>query len=899
MLLISGPAGIGKTHVLLAAAGSARPGLVRLFARGTELEREMPFGAALQLLEAPVRQSPELLDGAAGMSRQLFVLDPGPGTFGDTEGRHLLIHSLYRLVADLADRRPLALLVDDAHELDTPSLRFLVYLGRRVRDLPVLLAVALRPSHPRAEAYLLGELTRTPGAVQIEPRPLSEEAVVELMASALGGPLHPAFARECFSLTGGNPLLVRELTRGLAEHGAVGSDGDLELLRRIGPEPIAWAVQATLRTLPEPASAVARAVSVFDTHGTVELTAGLAGVDVAAAQAAISELQVAGLVEGETELSFAHPLIGQAIRASIPPAERASLHGKAAELLAERGDPAAVAAHLLLSPTTGRPWAAQALVRAADQARRGASPDRAVELLERALAEPPAPEQRARVLADLARAQAAIGDPAGVDTFSAAVAETEVDEDRARLLLGLSRAYQDQARFAEAAEAAASGLGIDFADEQLRTELAVAHDTATIWKTGGGEEDSGAGELMSGMKDLIAEARERLFTGNDHEAAADLARRWWADAQSLRGGGTDDPAAIRLFAVLHNADAEEEAIEMADRCLAAAHRSGSRMDIATWQHMRGHALAYAGRLDEAEMELRAAFATRGQGWSAWLPINASALIYLLIERDDLDGADAVLAAADDFVLHPRQSPMWAMTEAARGRLELERDNAARALEILEEAGCRMSSELGITNPACTPWRSDCVIALAELGRTDEAVALADDDLKRAEAWGGPRALGSALRVRGLLAPPGDRLGWMAQAVEVLGDSETRLDHAYALQALGCAQREAEGDESSRTLRVALDLAERCGARALARRVLAELHAAGSRPRRPRLEGPESLTEREADVAELAGSGMTNGEIAEHLVVTPRTVAFHLGNAYQKLGISGRGELPAALDSSMD
>lgn len=108
MVSVGGPAGIGKTHLLQAAAESARPGLVRLFARGTELERDMPFGAPLQLLEAPVRQSPESLGGAAAMSRRLFALDPGPGTFGDTEGRHLLIHSLYRLVADLADRRPLA-----------------------------------------------------------------------------------------------------------------------------------------------------------------------------------------------------------------------------------------------------------------------------------------------------------------------------------------------------------------------------------------------------------------------------------------------------------------------------------------------------------------------------------------------------------------------------------------------------------------------------------------------------------------------------------------------------------------------------------------------------------------------------------------------------------------------
>jgi DNA-binding CsgD family transcriptional regulator len=897
-LLVSGPAGIGKTHLLRAAADLARPDLVRLVAQGTELERELPFGAVLQLLEAPVRRSPELLSGAAAMSRRLFSLDPGDGAFGETEGQHLLIHSLYRLVADLAARKPLALLVDDAHELDAPSLRFLAYLARRVRGLPVMLVLALRPSHPGAEAHLLGELAQTPGALRIEPRPLREAEVEKTIAAALDRRLHPEFARECFSVTGGNPLLTRELARGLVEHGAVGADTDLDLLRRIGPEPVAWAVQGTLRRLPEPASEVARAVSIFDAHGTVELTAALAGVGVDSARDAIGRLQAACLIEGETELRFSHPLIGQAIRASIQPAERAALHARAAELLAERGDPSTVAAHLLLSPATGRPWAVEALVCAAEQARIGASPERAVELLARALKESPTAAQRSGVLADLARAQAAAGDPVSVETFLEAIAAADADEGRAPLLLGLTWAYLDQARFADAAEAAARALRIDGLDEQLRNELAGAHDTAVIWTAGGGE-DTGEIDLMPGMRDRIAEARERLFTGRDHTAAADLVRRAWAGAATLPGGGADDPTAIRLFAVLHNADFEREAIEMADRCLAAAQRSGSRLDVATWQHMRGHAFAYAGRLEESEAELRAAFAMREQGWSAWLPINASALVYVLIERDDLDGADAVLAAADDFTLHPRESAMWTMTEAARGRLELVRGDPAGALDILEEAGRRMGAELGISNPACSPWRSDCVIALAELGRSDQAVALADEDLERAEAWGAPRALGGALRVRGLLARPGERLEWMTRAVEVLAGSEIRLDHAHALYALGCAQGEA-GDEASReTLRVALDLAERCGGKALARRTLAELHAAGGRPRRTRLEGPESLTEREADIAELAGSGMTNREVAKHLFLTPRTVAFHLSNVYRKLGISGRGELPAALDSSAD
>jgi hypothetical protein len=152
-------------------------------------------------------------------------------------------------------------------------------------------------------------------------------------------------------------------------------------------------------------------------------------------------MQVAQLLEGDIELRFAHPLIGQAVLASVPPAERALLHGGAAELLAERGDHLTAAGHLLLSPPAARPWAVQALLASADHARRGASPERAIELLKRALEESPNADQRPRVLADLARAQATTGDIASVETFSAALAVTREDGDRARLLVGLALAY--------------------------------------------------------------------------------------------------------------------------------------------------------------------------------------------------------------------------------------------------------------------------------------------------------------------------------------------------------------------------------------------------------------------------------------------------------------------------
>ena len=77
-------------------------------------------------------------------------------------------------------------------------------------------------------------------------------------------------------------------------------------------------------------------------------------------------------------------------------------------------------------------------------------------------------------------------------------------------------------------------------------------------------------------------------------------------------------------------------------------------------------------------------------------------------------------------------------------------------------------------------------------------------------------------------------------------------------------------------------------------MLGALRAAGARPRRPVLSGPDALTAAERRVAELAARGMANREIAESLFVTVRTVEFHLSHSYRKLGIDSRGKLAAAL-----
>jgi DNA-binding CsgD family transcriptional regulator len=163
------------------------------------------------------------------------------------------------------------------------------------------------------------------------------------------------------------------------------------------------------------------------------------------------------------------------------------------------------------------------------------------------------------------------------------------------------------------------------------------------------------------------------------------------------------------------------------------------------------------------------------------------------------------------------------------------------------------------------------------------------------AFNGPRTLGIALRATGLADGGGRGIELLREAERVLDGSGARLEHARAMADLGAALRRAgQRAESREILRRALDLAHRCGAFALTERTRTELVAAGGRPRRLVLSGLDSLTSSERRAAQLAAAGLSNREIAQNLFVTARTVEGHLTHAYQKLAITFREQLPAAL-----
>jgi DNA-binding CsgD family transcriptional regulator len=235
-------------------------------------------------------------------------------------------------------------------------------------------------------------------------------------------------------------------------------------------------------------------------------------------------------------------------------------------------------------------------------------------------------------------------------------------------------------------------------------------------------------------------------------------------------------------------------------------------------------------------------------------------------------------------------------QQARAKLRFEQHRYEDAVAELESLGDNLA-ELGLCESFVHDWRAQLALAYHAAGRRDDALTLALDAVDRARVWGSPTSTGIALCALGLIegGVSGEKL--LREAVDVLADSQARLEYARALVDLGAALRRGNKRSDSREfLRQGLELAHKLGATALEERAQTELPATGARPRRLMLSGLESLTPSERRVAEMAADNMTNKDIAQALFVTPKTVEVHLSSVYRKLEISSRAQLPAVLSA---
>ena len=420
LAVVTGPAGIGKTRLARAVREEAQSAGFRvLAARGAELERDYGLGVVHQWLD-PVRR----------LEAPLQPSDPAERD----DASFSALHSLYWLVAGLAEEQPLALVLDDAQWSDEASLRFTGFLSRRLEGLPVLVLLTARTPAPGA----LAELAADPAADRLELRPLGPAAVAELLRARAPGEVDESFALACLEATGGNPFLLGELVQALLDEDVAFVGAERGRVPAVGPRSVATAVQLRLARLGPDAAGLARAAAVAGDDVPLPLATALAGLDEAAAATAADELAAAGVLEDGRPLRFVHPIVAAAIRESLLAGECEALHARAARLLADGGAPAsAVALHLLPLEPRGDAEVAATLLEAGQRALAEGAPESAAALLERALAEPPPPGRLAGVLLALGEAEHALERPGAARRLREAirVADDPRERGRAALLL--------------------------------------------------------------------------------------------------------------------------------------------------------------------------------------------------------------------------------------------------------------------------------------------------------------------------------------------------------------------------------------------------------------------------------------------------------------------------------
>jgi predicted ATPase len=336
-VVFEGPAGIGKSS-LLAAARTAAADVRVLFARGGELERELPFGIVRQLLESAVvvadaEERAALLAGAAALARPV-LLPADPKT--SAEPSFSALHGLYWLTINLADTQPLLVAVDDAHWADVDSLRWLIYLARRLTGVPLALVLTTRPAEAGPVQELLDELLFIPEITVMQPGGLSEQAVATLAVELLAAEPDPSFVAACQRATGGNPFLLVELFGELNRRGITPSRDNADLAGQLSSQGVGRAVRARLRRLPPSCTALARAVAVLGDPAEPNLAGQLSGLDDDETSRAADALTEAAIFE-PGRLAFVHPLVRASVYSELSSQERARQHERAARLLADAG----------------------------------------------------------------------------------------------------------------------------------------------------------------------------------------------------------------------------------------------------------------------------------------------------------------------------------------------------------------------------------------------------------------------------------------------------------------------------------------------------------------------------------------------------------------------------------
>ena len=881
--VIQGESGTGKSRLLeecARLAGSSGMAVIR--ARCSDLATEYTFGVVRHLFEANVvraepRERAVLLQGPAALAAPVF----GDGHAAD---EFSVMHGLYWLTVNLAERRPTTILIDDLTWADECSLRFLVYLAERLDDVPVALIVTVRSGDSAAESPLVSHLWELGTSPTIRLAALTEDGVEALLRERLPGhAVSASLAQTVLSQTGGNPFFVVAVANAIR----AGEDPC-----QTTPESVRRRITRRLSRFDQAARALVNAGSVLGDDAALRDVVHVAGLEPEHGLVAAEELVREELLTSADPMTFAHRIVRAAVYSLLAPAERLRLHTGSARLLAANGaEPEVVAEHLLLSGPPREGWAIDALHDAGRSAARKSASGTALRYLRCAVELADPGKLPPGLCVDLGLAEAAAGEPVSLHRFERALDRLSDANERADALYSLGQALYRSGRQDEAAAAFHRGAELfDAADTQVRLRFLGAAMAAESHRAPAhGPPEGVFDEDGPGTRAILAvQALQQSLTKPPAAGAAALAIRALGDGALLAEQSSQDPGVNLAVLALLQSGRVIEAQEAADAVVCDARGRGAQLAYAEASMIRALVHYARGQVNESAADAQAALDILESRHNSHSQTALATLVNCMIERGELAEAEDIFRKMGS---SPASTPaIDAYVLLARGRLHLQRNNIDAAQQDLEEVE-HMVEDFGDTNPTMLPWRSLAGVIAHMSGEEARSRKLIGDEIRIAQMFELPIPLGVSLRRRALTESGEQALATLREAVSVLQGTEASLELARAHAGLGRGLRRAgQRVEARAQLGIGMDLAHRCGATAVEAEIREELAAAGGRPRRSALTGVESLTPTELRVAQLAAQGMSNSRIAEQTFVSRNTVAWHLRNIFRKLAVESREQL---------
>lgn len=589
-VLVSGPAGVGKSAVLdMADALARRQGWKVARGNASSVEGPWPYAPVLEALNALCRRHPALLDALGDdfrteIERALSGRDLG--WTGENSHQRLFVAAA-ELMRVAAAGPGLLLLVDDVHDADEASLRLLHYLSRCAIDERILLVLAHRDPAPSLVRDVTASMVSRGGGHTLELQPLSSAATQRLLVDRFPE-LDPAAAEEIAQASAGLPFAMIELARAR-------TDGSGAMTAALPP--------TALRTFQ-------RIALLGVTFSTDELLA----VSDESEDETYGELEqaLAALVVEPAEggFRFRHPLVREGLVEQLPPHERSRGHQRVAEALAALDrPPGRVAHHYLAAGLASRavPYVAPAVEIAGAL---GAFRD-ALALVD-GVREHAGPQHRPVLLSRRADLLMALGEPGAVEAYA----------DAARVTTGTLHRL-NRARLARAAAIAGdlattrSALaGLELQDDEADASLLLAQGMLAYF----------TGEMET-AREVAAEARERLRGVDDPWHLIDLVGlqgllahqrgEWFSSFRTeLRRTQGHDRLAGAVFDahlcvaenLLYGREPYAEIIAEAEQLRRRASQTGALRGVAFATALIGEAALMMGDVARAELELLEAVA---------------------------------------------------------------------------------------------------------------------------------------------------------------------------------------------------------------------------------------------------------------------------------------------------